>query len=205
MTTVGNTAVMTKFRHWWNRCRHLIRMGRRDVNTQKNPLRLIVVNDDSVTALVEGWVISWWPLRMEIRIDGRADLDYFDRVRASQADRGNWAGVVWSAQQTIRYCDELITYIVQDIMDQQQRWAHRLDSSMLVVAAVGLAIIPFNPTIGVMVVMASMLVGRIAGLIALIRRRRLADILNRLEETRERRVDLVCLRPISYQVLRVIK
>ena len=53
--------------------------------------------------------------------------------------------------------------------------------------------------------MTSMLVGRIAGLIALIRRRRLAGILNRLEETRERRVDLVCLRPISYQVLRVIR
>lgn len=205
MATVTNMVSMSKIGQVLNHWQQLIRVVRRIGRPRKNPLQLFVVSDGSLTAVAEGVVISWWPLMIEIRIDGRTELDYLERVRTSQTARENWAGVVWSAQQTINYCDELITYIVQDIMDQQNSWALRLDSSMLVVALVGLAVIPFNPTIGVMVVMTSMLVGRIAGLIAMVRRRRLTGMLTRLAETRERRIDLVCLRPISYQILRVIK
>ena len=54
MATVWNMALMSKFCQAWNRWQHLIRIVRRNGHAQKNPLRLVVVSDGSLTAACRG-------------------------------------------------------------------------------------------------------------------------------------------------------
>ncbi|SJZ74027.1 hypothetical protein SAMN02745119_01511 [Trichlorobacter thiogenes] len=166
-----------------------------------SPLRVVVVDDAVLSGPADGQVLSWRPLLLEIRIQEN-ELDYLNRVANCQAKRACGAGVAWASGQIVDHCDGLINEIIHGMMDAHTKQAVRLDRLFMLVAIVGLVMIPFNPMVGMTFVMLCMLIGWIVWLVAQQRNRKLATLLIQLDDTHDARVDLICLLHIRQDVLR---
>ncbi|QOX79840.1 hypothetical protein FY034_13160 [Trichlorobacter lovleyi] len=165
------------------------------------PLRVVVVDDTVLSEQADGRVLSWRPLLVEIRIQ-ESELAYLNRVANCQAKRACGAGVAWASGQIVDHCDELINEIIHGMMDAQIQQAERLDRIFILVAIVGLIMIPFSPMVGMMTVMFCMLIGRVVWLVAQYRNCKLAALLIQLDDTHDARVDQICLLHIRQDVLR---
>ncbi len=170
-------------------------------NSRQWQIQLSVVNNDELDAPAAGHVVSWWPLRVAVQIQA-GQLDYFNRVAASQAARDNSSGVVWASRQIVQHIDQLIELIADGMMDAHMEQAVRFDRVLMVVAVLGLGVIPVVSILGCTIVMICMMTARIGWSVALWRNRQLRGLLAQLADSHDARVDGVCLMQLRNRVMR---